>query len=98
MTFLVAAACGPHHGPRRSAPLRRPRPVARWKRHDGSGEWTPIPDRRVEGVRILPERRFRQSVRMPPTIPTKASVKEPELRIGTSGWHYADWWGKFYPA
>jgi uncharacterized protein YecE (DUF72 family) len=35
---------------------------------------------------------------MPPTMPTKASVKEPELRIGTSGWHYADWWGKFYPA
>ena len=31
-------------------------------------------------------------------MPTKASVKEPELRIGTSGWHYADWWGKFYPA
>jgi uncharacterized protein YecE (DUF72 family) len=21
----------------------------------------------------------------------------PELRIGTSGWHYADWWGPFYP-
>lgn len=20
-----------------------------------------------------------------------------ELRIGTSGWHYADWWGPFYP-
>jgi uncharacterized protein YecE (DUF72 family) len=22
---------------------------------------------------------------------------EPELRIGTSGWHYAGWWGPFYP-
>ena len=22
---------------------------------------------------------------------------EPELRIGTSGWHYRDWWGPFYP-
>lgn len=21
----------------------------------------------------------------------------PDLRIGTSGWHYADWWGPFYP-
>ena len=21
----------------------------------------------------------------------------PELRIGTSGWHYAGWWGLFYP-
>lgn len=21
-----------------------------------------------------------------------------ELRLGTSGWHYADWWGPFYPA
>lgn len=21
----------------------------------------------------------------------------PELRIGTSGWHYAGWWGPFYP-
>jgi uncharacterized protein YecE (DUF72 family) len=20
-----------------------------------------------------------------------------ELRVGTSGWHYADWWGPFYP-
>ena len=22
---------------------------------------------------------------------------DPELRIGTSGWHYDDWWGPFYP-
>jgi uncharacterized protein YecE (DUF72 family) len=22
---------------------------------------------------------------------------EADLRIGTSGWHYADWWGPFYP-
>lgn len=21
----------------------------------------------------------------------------PELRVGTSGWHYAGWWGPFYP-
>ncbi|MFC3642631.1 DUF72 domain-containing protein [Aquibium oceanicum] len=23
--------------------------------------------------------------------------KTADLRIGTSGWHYADWWGPFYP-
>lgn len=26
-----------------------------------------------------------------------ARKNETELRIGTSGWHYADWWGPFYP-
>jgi uncharacterized protein YecE (DUF72 family) len=24
-------------------------------------------------------------------------TRKPELRIGTSGWHYGDWWGPFYP-
>lgn len=25
------------------------------------------------------------------------SVGRPELRVGTAGWHYAGWWGPFYP-
>jgi uncharacterized protein YecE (DUF72 family) len=29
---------------------------------------------------------------------TKGKDHAPELRIGTSGWHYAGWWGPFYPA
>jgi uncharacterized protein YecE (DUF72 family) len=29
---------------------------------------------------------------------TKAKERVPELRIGTSGWHYGGWWGPFYPA
>ncbi len=24
-------------------------------------------------------------------------MPESEIRIGTSGWHYADWWGPFFP-
>lgn len=27
--------------------------------------------------------------------PSRASLGE--LRVGTSGWHYSDWWGPFYP-
>ena len=25
------------------------------------------------------------------------SRTKPDLRVGTSGWHYKDWWGPFYP-
>src|SRR3954453_21502057 len=25
-------------------------------------------------------------------------MKPGEIRIGTSGWHYASWWGPFFPA
>jgi uncharacterized protein YecE (DUF72 family) len=28
---------------------------------------------------------------------TSRKKAEPELRIGTSGWHYDGWWGPFYP-
>ncbi|WP_246658586.1 DUF72 domain-containing protein [Mesorhizobium sp. J18] len=35
------------------------------------------------------------------TVPPRETVhsrkSQPELRIGTSGWHYAGWWGPFYP-
>jgi uncharacterized protein YecE (DUF72 family) len=30
-------------------------------------------------------------------MPGTVRLQVPELRIGTSGWHYADWWGPFYP-
>ncbi|WP_315923472.1 DUF72 domain-containing protein [Mesorhizobium sp. SP-1A] len=32
-----------------------------------------------------------------PTKDERKSGEVPELRIGTSGWHYSDWWGPFYP-
>jgi uncharacterized protein YecE (DUF72 family) len=28
---------------------------------------------------------------------TRARSNRPALRIGTSGWHYASWWGPFFP-
>lgn len=30
-------------------------------------------------------------------IPLGGRNRPAELRIGTSGWHYKDWWGPFYP-
>ena len=27
-----------------------------------------------------------------------ATTRDRQLRIGTSGWHYAHWWGPLYPA
>lgn len=36
------------------------------------------------------------SAKHPKALPGRRNSR-PEMRIGTSGWHYADWWGPFYP-
>src|SRR3712207_1313345 len=30
--------------------------------------------------------------------PSRSVMMEPEIRVGTSGWHYRSWHGPFYPA
>ncbi|HOT45880.1 MAG TPA: hypothetical protein PLM53_14575 [Spirochaetota bacterium] len=31
------------------------------------------------------------------TLPSEKIVNRPEILMGTSGWHYDDWKGLFYP-
>ena len=32
-----------------------------------------------------------------PSRPVSSAVSVPEVRVGTSGWHYRSWHGPFYP-